>query len=275
MTYIGFDGVGYQTGLASSQDLLHWKKEGLILGRVPSSPITRYNVALTWIVRENDVFSPGRLELVRGRFLGVYHAYPQAGYETGSAVIGLCWSRDLRHWDIDPPCLRAADGAAWERAGLYKACLLHFEGRFYLIYNAKNQPQKWREQTGVATSTDLTTWTRLPSNPLLRNGPPGSPDEIFASDPCVLRHRDQWAVFYFGLDRAGVARDLLALSPGLTSAVKCPTPLIDVGPPGSVDSRYAHKPSLICHHNTLYHFYCAVSKEHGRGISLAASRPFR
>src|ERR1700677_3732811 len=35
MTYIGFDGVGYQTGLATSNDLVHWTKEGLILARDP------------------------------------------------------------------------------------------------------------------------------------------------------------------------------------------------------------------------------------------------
>ena len=28
MTYIGWDGIGYQTGLASSDDLLTWRKEG-------------------------------------------------------------------------------------------------------------------------------------------------------------------------------------------------------------------------------------------------------
>ena len=31
MTYVGFDGTGYQTGLASSDDLVTWKPEGLIL----------------------------------------------------------------------------------------------------------------------------------------------------------------------------------------------------------------------------------------------------
>lgn len=273
MTYVGFDGTGYQTGLASSDDLVHWKPEGLILRRDPSSPITRYNVALSWIVRDNDVFSPGRLNRIRGRFLGVYHAYPGAGYETGAAVIGLCWSSDLRNWQVDPPCLRAEDGASWERAGLYKACLLEYKGRYYMHYNAKDKDARWKEQIGVAWSDDLKTWTRHSGNPIITNGGAGSPDEIFASDPCVLRYKDRWAIFYYGLDRKGVARDLLALSPDLVSASRCGGALIDVGPRGSVDSQYAHKPSVIAHDGVLYHFYCAVSKEHGRGISVAASKP--
>ena len=273
MTYVGFDGEGYQTGLASSEDLKTWKKEGVILRRNPQNPVTRYNIALTWILRENDVFSAGELKKIGGRYLGAYHAYPKPGLEEGPAVIGLATSEDLRHWDVQEPCLRPEDGAAWERAGLYKACLLEDRGTFHIFYNAKNQPENWHEQTGFATSRDLKQWTRFAGNPVLRNGPRGSPDERFASDPCVLRYRKQWAMFYFGLDDQGVARDLLALSKDLRKASKCRGPLIDVGPQGSVDSTYAHKPSIVFHDGLLYHFYCAVSKEFGRGISVATSRP--
>ncbi|HBY63931.1 MAG TPA: hypothetical protein DEH78_29245 [Solibacterales bacterium] len=275
MTYVGFDGTGYQTGLASSPDLLEWKREGMILKRDPSSEITRYNVALSWILRENGLFSPGRLRKVQGRYVGVYHAYPKPGYEVGPAVIGLCWTKNLRDWQLDRPFLRAEDGAEWERGGLYKACLLEHNGLYYMLYNAKNQARRWKEQTGVVMSKDLKQWQRFEGNPILRNGGPGAPDEIFASDPCVLRHRNQWLIFYFGLDTRGVARDLLAVSPDLKSTEKCDAPLIDVGAPGSIDSQYAHKPSMIAHRGRLYHFYCAVSKDQGRGISVACSHPFR
>ena len=53
--------------------------------------------------------------------------------------------------------------------------------------------------------------------------------------------------------------------------------LIDAGPPGSVDSTYAHKPSVVYHQGALYHFYCAVSGKwpnEVRGISVARSRPW-
>ena len=274
MTYIGFDGTGYQTGLASSSNLLDWKSEGVVLKRDPGSELTRYNIALTWIIRENSVFSPGRLKKVRGRYLGTYHAYPRPGYEEGPAVIGLCWSRDLRHWEIEPPCLRAQDGATWEQGGLYKSCLFEHAETYYLFYNAKNRNKRWKEQTGFATSKDLKSWQRFEGNPVIPNGGPGSVDEIFASDPCVLGYRGQWAIFYYSLDAKGVARDLLALSPDLRAVRKCYGVLIDVGSKGSIDSTYAHKPSIIYHRGILYHFYCAVSKEFGRGIGLATSKPF-
>src|SRR3546814_9105158 len=54
MYYYGFDGVGYQTGLAESDDLLNWRKRGIALGRDLSSPITRYNVAMSSLLREPE-----------------------------------------------------------------------------------------------------------------------------------------------------------------------------------------------------------------------------
>lgn len=259
MTYIGFDGTGYQTGLASSEDLVSWKKLGCILRRDPASPITRFNIAMNWIVRENALRSPGNLLKVRDRFLGVFHAYPNAGYESGPAVIGLCRSDDLMHWPIGDIVLRPEDGAEWERGGLYKPCLVEDGGTFYLFYNAKNTDKRWREQTGVATSQDLKTWTRYRGNPIIANGSTGSWDERFASDPAVFRDGKTWVFYYYSLDAKGKARDLLALGKDALHPEKVDKILIDVGPPGSVDSTYAHKPSVIYRDGALYHFYCAVA----------------
>ncbi len=260
MTHIGWDGIGYRTGLAASDDLVHWRKEGVILDRGPAGSVTEFNVALTWIVRENDLFGEGRLKRVDGQFLGTYHAYPRPGYEEGSAAIGLCWSDDLRHWRLEEPCLRCEDGAAWERGGLYKSCIVEHGGTFYLFYNAKNEPRwPWREQTGAAVSTDLKSWRRLAENPVLTVGPSGAFDDLFASDPGVYWCGDAWAMFYFGNCSDGHARDSVAFSTDLVHWQKSGQVLVDVGTEGSIDSRHAHKPSMFFHGGVLYHFYCAVA----------------
>lgn len=284
MAYVGYDGTGYQTGMASSNDLLHWKREGCILKRDPNSAYTKFNIAMNWILRENDLSSSGTLKKINGRYLGAYHAYPNAGYESGPAVIGLCWSEDLYHWKLDAPCLRPDDQDAtdWESGGLYKPCIVKEKGTYYLFYNAKTKPLAgnagWREQTGVATSDDLKTWKRFTENPILRNGPKGSWDDRFVSDPCVLRHKNQWAIFYYGLSsNKGKARELLALGEDPFHPKKVDDILIDAGPPGSVDDDFAHKPSIVTYKGDLYHFYCAVSGKYPndiRGISVARSRPW-
>lgn len=130
----------------------------------------------------------------------------------------------------------------------------------------------------MAVSADLKTWKRYEWNPIIANGGPGRPDERFASDPCVVKDGETWAIFYYGLDAKGVARDLLALGKDPLHPRKMNEILIDTGPPGSVDETYAHKPSLIYHDGALYHFYCAVSGKYPnevRGISVARWRSWK
>jgi predicted GH43/DUF377 family glycosyl hydrolase len=286
MTYIGFDGTGYRTGLAESTDLVNWTKRGLLLDRGPAGSVTQYNVALTWILRENDLFGSGAPRKINGRYMGTYHAYPGAGYETGPAIIGLCWSDDLFHWELNSPLLEAGDVGAgtWEQGGLYKSCLVEHDGRFHMFYNAKNKESPWREQIGVVTSDDLATWTREVSNPLVRTGNVGAVDDRFCSDPCVLRlPGGLWAMFFFTLSSDGHARDSVAFSKDLIHWDKSGESLIDVGPAGSIDSQYAHKPGMFTKDGVVYHYYCAVSpaqeKQRGnvevseiRGIALATSK---
>lgn len=284
MTHIGFDGTGYRTGLASSTDLLNWTKEGLLIDRGPKGAVTEFNVALTWILREEELFGSGKLRKVDGRFLGTYHAYPRPGYEEGPACIGLCWSDDLRHWQLDEPILRSsdADAARWESGGLYKSCLAEHDGAFYLFYNAKTPDSPWVEQTGVAISHDLKTWKRHNGNPVIPVGPKGSFDDIFCSDPYVLRCGDIWTMFFYTLSSDGRARDTVAFSKDLLNWVKSNEILIDVGLPGAIDAKYAHKPAVITREGKLYHYYCAVApaaeRKRGsveinevRGIAVAMS----
>jgi predicted GH43/DUF377 family glycosyl hydrolase len=285
MMYVGWDGIGYRTGLAKSDDLEMWSKAGIILDRGRSGSVTQYNAAMTSILRDNDLFGPGVLKKVDGRFIGTYHAYPKPGYEEGPAVIGLCYSDDLYHWEVGEPILRPDRNCAWEAGGLYKSWLMKHEGVYYMFYNAKNKSSwPWIEQTGLATSTDLVKWERSPLNPLLPNGEKGEFDDVFASDPVVLRHDNRWIMYYFGNGSDGHAREGVAVSDDLLHWRKSGEVLIDVGGEGSVDSKYAHKPGIIAKGSRLYHFYCAVRDlesegigdvpvKEGRGLSLATSTP--
>lgn len=287
MTYVGFDGIGYQTGLARSENLFDWTKEGCVFGRGKAGSVTAYNAAMTGILRDNALFGPGTLKQVGGRFVGTYHAYPDPGYEAGPAVIGLCYSDDLRNWEAGPPVLEPDPSCPWEAGGLYKSWILEAGGLYYLFYNAKDAPEpgtRWIEQTGFAVSDDLEHWERYSGNPVLRVGPAGDFDDRFASDPAVFAQGNLWVMFYFGNCTDGHARDGVAFSNDLRSWEKSGEVLIDVGPEGSIDSRYAHKPGMISRDGRLYHFYCAVAPLAGpqrgdvettevRGISVATGDP--
>ena len=283
MTYVGWDGVGYQTGLARSDDLESWQRLGLIWARDPSDPVRRYNAAITGLLRSPELFGPAEPLRHDGRYLATYHAYPGAGYEAGSGVIGFCASDDLRTWHPVGGLLRPGDGAAWERGGLYKSWILRRDGTFFLFYNAKDRPDsRWREQTGLATSTDLVHWERHPANPVLPNGPAGSFDEFFASDPAVYWDGRQWVMWYFGLAADGHARTGLATSADLVTWHKKDRLVLDVGRPGDVDESHAHKAVAVAEDGRVKLAYTAVrrtgpfpigSGQHDeiRGIALAAA----
>ncbi|WP_168929800.1 hypothetical protein [Nocardioides sp. GY 10127] len=260
MTYVGWDGDGYQTALSWLEDE-RWTPGELVLPRDPADPLTRWNAALTSILRENDLWSGGELRRVGGWYLATFHAYPGAGYEAGPGSIGFLRSRDLHTWERVGGVLRPEDGAEWERGGLYKSWLLEHDGLFHLFYNAKQRDEwPWVEQTGLAVSHDLETWTRVSENPVLPVGADGDFDEVFASDPCVLRDGDQWVMFYFGLAEDGHAREGVATSPDLRTWTKSGDVLIDVGPEGAIDSLYAHKPAVVTRDGRLEHYYCAVAR---------------
>ncbi|MBN1351054.1 hypothetical protein JXJ21_16655 [candidate division KSB1 bacterium] len=275
MTFVGWDSIGYRTGLAVSDDLIHWEKLGMIIDRGPKGSVTEFNIAMTNILRKNDLYSSGELKRINGKFVGSFHAYPRPGYESGPAVIGLCFSDDLRHWEIGDPILTPNPACAWEAGGLYKSWLMQHDGTYYLFYNAKTAGRPWIEQTGVALSTDLVHWNRYPENPVLKIGAKGAFDDIFASDPAVLRCGDQWVMFYFGNCTDGHARDSVAFSEDLLRWTKSNEVLIDVGAPGSIDSRYAHKAGMIAREGRLYHFYCAVSPSEGRKLGEVENREIR
>ena len=58
MLYTGFDGKGYQSALATSDDLLHWEHKGVILKRnLDSDRWDRIGGAATWMIKESDDFN--------------------------------------------------------------------------------------------------------------------------------------------------------------------------------------------------------------------------
>ena len=260
MMHVGFDGVGYQTGMAVSHDLLHWEKEAVIFRRGEQNGWDKGGIAGMWILKENDLHKKPSLKKYNGKYWMIYHSYPEKGYEAGPAEIGLAYTDDesLHSWTrISQPILSWKQGNLWEKHGLYKGCLVEQEGKFYLFYNAKDSENwKWHEQIGMAVSDDLLNWERVGSDPVIRNTA-GAWDSYFCADPCVVKDGDNWVMFYYGYD--GIhAQEGIAFSKDLLHWEKGLVPLLHHGQSGDIDEMHAHKPSVIEKDGVLYHFYCAV-----------------
>lgn len=261
MIHVGFDGKGYQTALARSDDLVTWETLGVILKRGSHMEWDHVGMAATTILMDRDLYGGNHLKKWNGRYWLLYHSYPGYGYESGSAEIGLAWSEDeeLMDWHFyGEPVFSWRDGSEWDHGGLYKADLVQHNDRFYLFYNAKNKDEEgWIEQTGMAVSDDLVHWTRPFDHPVLPVTP-GAWDSVFASDPQVMydSREKQWVMFYYGLGNLSACNGI-AVSQDLYRWEKFPAPILTIGGAGTLDSKYAHKPFVIAKDGALYHFYCA------------------
>lgn len=270
MMHVGFDGDGYQTGLAVSDDLIHWKKTGVIFPRNDRTGWDQGGVAGMWILKQDDLRGVPALKKIDGRYWMIYHSYPEKGYEAGPAKIGLAWTDDesLMEWHrLEQPVLSWEDGNSWEKGGLYKGCLIEHDGQYYMFYNAKDDDKWiWHEQIGVAVSGDMINWHRIGDRPVIKNTD-GKWDSYFCADPCVVKDGDIWIMFYYGYDGKN-AREGIAFSKDLIHWEKSEEPILDHGKKGEIDCTHAHKPCVISRDGCLYHFYCAVRPSEAGDIAV-------
>jgi len=293
MSFIGYDGIGYQTFVAESSDLLEWTNMKLAMGYGEEGMFDFGGVVLGAYLYENsDIDAPRVLKRKHGKFYCLYGAYAKKGtaecplYEPDPGYQGLACSLDGLHWqrEQDESILSVYSPGIvkdWEKDSIYQPWLVEHVERYYNFYNAKQMPQ-WVEQLGLATSKDLRNWTRHADNPILRvDKRIGTTihegyDTQFTSDAKVFWDRDEshWTMFYFGVGKGG-AHIMAAYSKDLIHWVRDSNPLYTAGEnPSGLDKQYAHKISLVWNpfNETWYMFYCAVG-DAGRGIGLLTSRP--
>ncbi|MFM1941997.1 MAG: hypothetical protein RI897_979 [Verrucomicrobiota bacterium] len=278
LSYIAFDGQGYNSFVAESTNLTHWTNHRLAMGFGPPDTFDHGGRVIgAFLYQSYDIKGLRTLKRHDDQFWTLYGAYPrQGGYELRPGYEGLAQSKDGLNWQRghETPILSVFDVgcAVWEKDCIYQPWLLEHNGRFFNFYNAANGNH---EQTGLAFSHDLRNWIRYPANPVIQNGPDGF-DAQFASDPKVYRDGDHWTMFYFGVGH-GAAHIMIAFSRDLVHWTSHPEPLYKAGGhPGGLDTTYAHKTSLLYHTptDTFYLYYCAVG-DRGRGIGLLTSRPLK
>jgi len=278
MMYLIFDGDGYETAIAESNDLLHWKTLGKIL-TFKNENVWDANQVGGYIALQDHTWG-GSYELGRydGKYWLSYLGGALKGYETDPLAIGIAWTKSPAqpvewHRIKDNPALHPYDNDAreFERKTLYKSNIIYDRQQtlgfpFVMFYNAKQQG-RWVERIGMAVSKDMIHWRRFGDKPVIDNL------SGISGDPQVTRIGDVWVMFYFGAFWQPKAFDTFACSYDLVNWTKWTGPNL-IEPSEPWDSTYAHKPWVIKHNGVVYHFYCAVGDQ-GRVIALAASKPLK
>lgn len=293
MTYVvyngkdGTDGRGYETWLASSDDLLHWKTEGRILSYKDNgwdmNQRGGFPALIDWTWDGNYA-----LGVFKGKHWMTYIGGHGTGYEAVREPlhIGMAWTdgdiTQAHEWQSgEKPLLSINDKDAqwWEKLTEYKSTIYEDPAktlghRFVMFYNAGGinpANQLKAERIGIALSNDLKKWKRYGGNPVYYHEAPG----IITGDAQIVKKDSLYIMFYFSAynparkynayNTFSVSRDLIHWQDWEGEDL--------IFPSKPYDEMFAHKSYVVKHDGVVYHFYCAVNNAQQRGIAVATSVP--
>jgi len=282
MLYVAISNkVGYQTFLAESDDLLHWKNLGKILSFAPTNQWDAWQADGGVALCDYRWDGSHALEKFDGKYWLTYIGGGKQGYETDPLSLGVAWTKSptkAKEWNRlkENPVLapKDADARDFEKKTLYKSQIIHDEKQslgwpFVMFYNAKKK--NGYERIGMAVSADMVHWNRYGENPVIANGE--AKTNGISGDPQIVKMGDVWTMFYFGAGWKPKAFDTFACSYDLVNWTKWEGPHL-IEPSEPWDKTYAHKPWVVKWKGVVYHFYCAVGDE-GRVIAVATSKNLR
>lgn len=301
MTYVvyngknGTDGRGYETWLATSDDLLQWKTLGRLLCYADKgwdmNQRAGYPALIDWTWN-------GSYEMAKykGRHWMSYFGGEGTGYEAIRKPLNMGMAStkgditQAHPWETSPsPVLSINDKSAqwWEKLTHYKSTVYWDKNKtlgkpFVMFYNAGGinpTNQLKAERIGIALSSNMTSWRRLPlrtakrkaGNPVFFHEAPG----IITGDAQIVKFPHYYVMFYFSAynpERKYNAYNTFAVSRDLVNWQDWDGADL-VYPSKPYDDMFAHKSYVLKHQGVVYHFYCAVNHAGQRGIAVATSVP--
>jgi predicted GH43/DUF377 family glycosyl hydrolase len=286
MTYVIFDGRGYETWLAQSADLLHWSTKGRLMSFSKDTTLWDANQRAGYIALQDMQWGGSyQWQPYNKKYWMSYFGGNATGYEAGLLSIGMAYttkvpSKPHEFQRLPQPILSSKDADVrwWENKKQFKSSVIRDKKKltgypFVMYYNANgdtavdNKKTRWFERIGMAVSNDMIHWKRFQTEPVMHH-PAG-----ITGDAVIQQLGNLYVMFYFGAfweDRKG-AFNRFAVSYDLVHWTDWKGDnLIESSVP--YDERFAHKSFVVKHNGIVYHFYCGVNNKDQRGIAVATSK---
>ena len=285
MTYLVYDGRGYETWLAESNDLLHWNHRGRIMSFSDSVEWDDDQKAGYIALQDYQWGGSYRWQKYDGRYWMSYFGGSKKGYEAGLLSMGIAHTTNdpsvPHEWKRHPkPVMSPTDKDVrwWENSTMYKSSVIWDKAKttghpFVMYYNARGDsinPKKGAERIGMAVSDDMVRWKRFGEDPVINH------HRGISGDAYIQKIDNVWVMFYFGAFWKSW-KD----KPAAFNRFACSYDLVNwtdwkglhlIEPSEPYDEMFAHKSFVIKHNGIVYHFYCAVNKRDDRGIAVAMSK---
>jgi len=89
-----------------------------------------------------------------------------------NATIGHARSDDLRRWEVLPDPFALGPAGAWDDLALWTGSVLRVDGIWWMFYTGVSTNDDGKiQRIGAAVSRDLSTWSKVASNPLCVTDP--------------------------------------------------------------------------------------------------------
>jgi predicted GH43/DUF377 family glycosyl hydrolase len=286
MTYLVFDGRGYETCLAQSDDLLNWNTKGRLLSFSNDTTLWDASQKAGYPSLEDTEWGGSyQWQQYKNKYWMSYFGGNAGGYEAGLLSLGMAFSKQdptaSHEFDRLPkPVLSSNDKDVrwWENKKQYKNTVIWDKQKatghpFVMYYNANGDSAKnniktrWYERIGMAVSDDMINWKRYNKEPVMHH-PAG-----ITGDPVLQKINDIWVMFYFGAfwDGRKDAFNRFACSYDLIHWTDWDGGDL-INPSEEYDAKFAHKSFVVKYNGVVYHFYNAVNKKDQRGIAVATSK---
>ncbi len=283
MTYLVFDGRGYETWLARSRDLLRWETLDKILSFSDSTTWDDDQKAGYPSLQDHRWGGTYKLRRYNKKYWMSYFGGSTRGYERGLLSVGMAFTgkdpATAHEWQrLDKPVLMATDADArwWENNTIYKNTVIWDKDEmtgypFVMFYNARGDsinPRRGAERIGMAVSDDMVHWKRFGKAPVINH------HRGICGDAVIQKEGDVWIMFYFGAfwptRKDADAFNRFACSYDLVNWTEWKGEDL-IAPSEPYDNWFAHKSSVVKFKGVVYHFYCAVNEDEDRGIAVATS----
>lgn len=283
MTYIVFDGRGYETWLADSQNLIDWEIRGKIMSFSDTTQWDSNQKAGYPALIDYQWGKAPKINRYDNKYWMSYFGGNTQGYEKGLLSIAIaCTDKDpatVHDWQrFDKPVLTSKDeDARWyDNSTMYKCAIYqdkkqHTGHRFVMFYNARGDsinPNRGAERISLAVSDDMLNWKRFGNQPLLNH------HKGITGDAVIQKIGKVYVMFYFRAvwpEGKTVVYNSFACSYDLINWTQWTGPHL-IEPSQPYDALFAHKAYVIKYNGVVYHFYNAVDKLGNRGIALATSK---
>jgi predicted GH43/DUF377 family glycosyl hydrolase len=196
LTYTAYDGRDAQLALATSRDLEHWTRRGVIL------PANRGRWNVHWT--KSGAILPQKIN-------GRYWMYYMADAAGGSDQLGVAESVDLLHWteSLDAPLLRRRPGYFDARVVEPGPPPVMTDAGILLVYNGADERLVYSTGWALFDRRDPTRVLQRSDQPVFR---PERPWELAGQVPNVVfvealvRDGGRWLAYYGAADKyVGVA----------------------------------------------------------------------